>query len=729
MARPFTKEEAKALISYHQELLAQADSISDMGNSLRQNIVNSAGALKDKQLNDFLSTVPVSMLNDIEEGTGIKVKTLEDNGKNFVSDLRDDNAQSLSKISGISEASGQKIINVARRYEAIARKNIKVRISSDNRDDASTNLIRAIYNYFYFPAHIEKCRQSVFKETEKIESSIEDINVAINSFSWIFLSGEKKKKATEAFEYLTSLKTNGYADAITTSASELDKLYSADSDTVWKDYIANVIKYNTSIEKNVPGYLGTDDDLHGLPEELAKKIQEQQVFKNGLKCELRNYQELGVKYALHQERIILGDEMGLGKTVQAIATMVSLRCTGETHFVVVCPASVISNWCREIVLKSTLDVIKVHGSDKEACFKRWLKEGGVAVTTYETTGIFDFGEDSEFKFSEIIVDEAHYIKNPSAKRTVNVKNICKHAERIMFMTGTALENRVEEMIELISILDADVANKLRPMSFMSAAKEFRTVVAPVYYRRRREDVLTELPEKTEAKEWCTLTKEEEKVYEKSVLEGKYTESRRVSWNVEDLANSSKAQRLLELVEQAKEEERKVIVFSFFLDTMKRAVELLGDRCMPIINGSVPPQKRQEIIDEFEKAPVGAVLPAQIQAGGTGLNIQSASVVIILEPQFKPSIENQAISRAYRMGQARNVLVYRLLCENTIDEKITELLEEKQGVFDAFADESEAGKEFFELSDKSFGDLIEEEIERIKNKQAGDSEDEPNTLTE
>ena len=115
------------------------------------------------------------------------------------------------------------------------------------------------------------------------------------------------------------------------------------------------------------------------------------------------------------------------------------------------------------------------------------------------------------------------------------------------------------------------------------------------------------------------------------------------------------------------------------------------------------------------APAGTVLPAQIQSGGTGLNIQSASIVVICEPQFKPSVENQAISRAYRMGQSRNVLVHRLLCADTVDERILEMLEEKQAVFDAFADKSVAGKESLELSQKNFGDIINEEIERINSR--------------
>ena len=193
------------------------------------------------------------------------------------------------------------------------------------------------------------------------------------------------------------------------------------------------------------------------------------------------------------------------------------------------------------------------------------------------------------------------------------------------------------------------------------------------------------------------------------------QARRVSWNVDDLSRSSKANRLSEIVKEAASEGRKVLVFSYFLDTIRKIHDYLGDRCLNPINGSVTPQRRQEIIDEFNEAPAGTVLISQIQSGGTGLNIQAASVVIICEPQLKPSIENQAISRAYRMGQARNVLVYRLLCPDTIDEKITDLLEYKQKIFNAFADKSVAAQQSLEIDDKSYGDIITKEIERINKK--------------
>ena len=142
---------------------------------------------------------------------------------------------------------------------------------------------------------------------------------------------------------------------------------------------------------------------------------------------------------------------------------------------------------------------------------------------------------------------------------------------------------------------------------------------------------------------------EEEAYETAVLNRNQAAIRKVSWMCDDLRQSSKARRMLEIISDAEEDNRKVLAFSFYLETIKRIRAFLGDRCTQPINGSVPVERRQQIIDEFESMPAGSVLLAQIQAGGTGLNIQSASVVIICEPQLKPSIENQAISRAYRVS--------------------------------------------------------------------------------
>ena len=605
-----------------------------------------------KRIDEMVSSEVMEILDNasVEElgrsEKGIKTKPLMDAGLNTVASIINSDITRLRRVDGLGEEAARKVKKIANDYMIDAKKQVKIRLSADNKSEAASNLIVAVTEY---------------------------------------ISGKE-----------------------------------VSDDEAWSLFSADPISYYTSIEKIAPGVLGNDDTKYGLPEELAKDVNEQSVSLEGLNCTLRRYQEWGVKYALRQERVLLGDEMGLGKTVQAIAVMASLKNTGATHFLVVCPASLITNWCREIAKFCSIPVVRIHGSDREAAIEKWKDEGGAGVTTYETTGYFTF--DEEYKFNLLIVDEAHYIKNKEAQRTRNTLNISKHADRMLFMTGTAMENNVDEMITLMSYLKPDISSSVKKLSFMSAAKQFRDKIAPVYYRRKREDVLKELPEKIETREWCTLGPEEEKIYEDFTRKKKFMDMRRVSWNIDDLTLSAKANRLREIAEEAEEDGRKILVFSFFLDTIEKVSSLFGDKCMPYINGALTPEKRQSIIDDFEKAPAGTILPAQIQSGGTGLNIQSASVVVICEPQLKPSIENQAISRAYRMGQSRNVLVYRLLADDTVDERLLERLEEKQKEFDAFADLSAAAAESYELDKKLIGDIIQEEIDRINAKNGYKAED-------
>ncbi|MBR4999173.1 MAG: SWF/SNF helicase family protein, partial [Clostridia bacterium] len=180
----------------------------------------------------------------------------------------------------------------------------------------------------------------------------------------------------------------------------------------------------------------------------------------------------------------------------------------------------------------------------------------------------------------------------------------------------------------------------------------------------------------------------------------------------DVKNSSKAKRLVEIVNQAKLEKRKIIVFSFFLNTLNKVCKMFKNSYYGPITGSVDPKDRQKIIDDFSKGKDGSVLVAQIQAGGTGVNIQSASCVVLCEPQLKPSTENQAISRAYRMGQVRNVQVFKLLCEGCIDEKIVEILKTKDTIFENFADKSTMGEKGIEITKKMTESIIKQEKERM-----------------
>lgn len=711
MARPFSSIDAKRVIEWHQSIIEKLNGVVSCEEKYRKKVKHTSDALVAQKVLKVLADIPIEEVN--RDKKGIRVKALRDYGYKTMADISAASVSSIASVYGISEDAAYTIKRIVNDIVSKARQGVKISLSTDSRSKEETELVLALSQYRRSRNVADKCRRLLNKNKRTIDYAVEDLNPSTGSLRWFLSSKAKKQKATEAYNILVNLIDSEYGSEAEEQISKNYEIDRSSNSEAWQDFATNSVGFFNELEDINPGVLGNDDAVYGLPENLAREIQEECFFPEGLLCELRRYQEWGVKYALHQERILLGDEMGLGKTVQAIATMVSLRNTGGTHFVVVCPASVITNWCREIRKMSLLSVTKIHGSGRKSALQSWIKSGGVAVTTYETTAYFDLPDD--FKFKLMVVDEAHYIKNPEARRSINVKNIGMHAERLMFMTGTALENKVDEMISLVRILQPHIASQIQGMAFMSAAPQFMEAIAPVYYRRKREDVLTELPDLIESKEWCSLSHNEEIAYENAVLSKNYAEARRVSWNVDDLKDSSKASRLLELVEEAESENRKVIVFSFFLDTIHKVTMLLGNRCTNPINGSVTPQRRQEIIDEFDNAPAGTVLVAQIQSGGTGLNIQSASVVILCEPQFKPSIENQAISRAYRMGQTRNVLVYRLLCERTVDEKIMSILESKQATFDAFADKSVAAAKSQEMDDKTFGNIIKEEIDRINAK--------------
>ncbi len=704
MARKYSTGEVKRLLWLHKDMESKLSRVLSVGDRLRAEISAAAESIAGADSVALFDDIPVEELN--REKKGIRVKMLRDAGFATVGDVLRASDYRISSINGISPEGARTIKDAAKALAVMASQGAKIRLSADDQNPQSTALVTALCKYKHIQPAVE--RAAAFRENYSTvaERAAASAKPASGSFKWLFASSDKRRDAESAYETLSSIYTDGAVNEINRAAESINRMGYVSAHDAWADFSTDSIRYINILESVEPDMVGGGEEVYGLPEELAESVADVALDLTGLKCTLRRYQEWGVKYAVAQKRILLGDEMGLGKTVQAIAAMVHLRNKGGTHFAVVCPASVLTNWCREIAKHSDLPVVKVHGSGKELAFRSWLDKGGVAVTTYETTSAFDVEQD--FRITMLTVDEAHYIKNPSARRTTNVRNLCAHAERLLFMTGTALENRVAEMAELIKVLNPDVSKEIAPMLSLSSAPKFRTAVAPVYYRRKREDVLTELPELVESKEWCTLLPAEKKVYQDAIAEQNFMAARRVSWNVDDLNESSKARRMLELVEEARDEERKVLIFSFFLDTVSKVAGLLGDRCMEPITGSVSPARRQEIIDEFDKAPAGSVLVAQIQSGGTGLNIQSASVVILCEPQLKPSIENQAISRAYRMGQARSVLVYRLLCDDTVDERIVDLLEEKQNEFDAFADDSVAAEDTLELDNASIAKMMEEE---------------------
>ena len=674
----------------------------------KKEVVDATHKMTEAEVEKTLAGIDIEELN--RDKQGIRVANFKKAGyKNFLIIYRT-NARIIASKKGIGEETAKKAKKVVEKVASEIRKNAVPKLTIDAKNPESEKLVKSLYAYQCNLPLLNDGYNLYDEHHEEILQKAKDAKIVGNGFLWLFSSKKKKIQAVNAYLYLQNVNNEGYRSKVNRIATDTKKTNTVYKNTAWKDFENNSAKYFAALE-TVDGVKVKDDkSKNGLPSELVAEIEALTPDFTGLKCSLRRYQEFGVKYILNQKCALLGDEMGLGKTVQAIASLVVLRNEGEAHFMVVCPASVLVNWCREIELHSDLKALKIHGDKRDEQFEEWNKGGSVGVTTYETISKFKL-EDVK-KISALVVDEAHYVKNPTANRTIALMELRKKTERVLFMTGTALENNVDEMCYLISCLNPTVANVVAHMKHLSAAPLFREKLAPVYFRRTRSDVLKELPDLIENQEWCEMGREEKADYYYSTMSRSFMAMRQVSWMVDDIEKSSKAQRLKEICERAKEDGRKVIVFSFFINTIEKIRKLLGDNCFGPINGSVPPSKRQEIIDKFSKAEAGSVLAAQIQAGGTGLNIQCASVVVLCEPQIKPSIENQAISRAYRMGQVRNVMVYRLLCEECVDERIMEILKNKQTLFDNFADKSIVGEESMQITEHAVNNIIEEEIKRV-----------------
>jgi SNF2 family DNA or RNA helicase len=456
--------------------------------------------------------------------------------------------------------------------------------------------------------------------------------------------------------------------------------------SLWADYAKRAAQYNGLLIE--VGQIASDlDAAQGfVPDEIADRVRAQDLDSSLLKVSLRGYQAFGAKFALTQRRAILGDEMGLGKTIEALAGMCHLQGQGERHFLVVCPASVLVNWAHEIDRHSKLRSYRVHGSDRERSLADWTGLGGVAITTYGSLPAL--AKPDDVRVSMLVVDEAHYVKNPAALRTKNLKRWIDGADRTLFLTGTPMENRVEEFRTLVGHLQPQLAARISVLDGLAGAAAFRKAVAPVYLRRNQSDVLEELPPCIETEEWVELAGDDLEAYRRAVLTGNFMAMRRAAYVPSTTEGSSKLARLVEIVEESLSNDRKVVVFSFFRSVLASVVSILGDRVVGSLTGDVAPARRQEMVDDFTSRGGPVVLISQIEAGGVGLNMQAASVVILAEPQWKPSIEEQAIARCHRMGQIRPVDVHRLLAEDSVDQRMLEILASKSLLFDQYVRRSE-----------------------------------------
>lgn len=431
-----------------------------------------------------------------------------------------------------------------------------------------------------------------------------------------------------------------------------------------------------------------------LPEAVARRIEAFELAAGDVDVTLRGYQEFGAKYLLVQRRAVLGDEMGLGKTIQALAAMAHLAREREgARFLVVAPASVLYNWSAECSARTRFAVHVLHGEGLEEACAAWLTGGGVGLCSYATLARRELDRRivaSGVRLDLFVADEAHFVKNPRARRSQAVACVARHAERAAFLSGTPMENRPAELVRLFAALglagtsSADL-EELEALAEGGRARRFRALSSEVYLRRNQRDVLRELPERIEIVEHVEPFEAEWAAYREALAAQSFTGLRRAMCLGDGERPSAKEERLAELLEEHRAAGRKVVVFTFFLDVVER----LARRFAPAgtITGAVPPAQRLERIEALGRSDGYDLLVCQIDAAGAGLNMQCAGVVVLFEPQLKPTSEAQAIARVHRMGQPEVVLVHRLVARHSVDERLVELLGEKGELFDAFARKS------------------------------------------
>ncbi|MCA9172167.1 MAG: DEAD/DEAH box helicase, partial [Planctomycetales bacterium] len=385
-----------------------------------------------------------------------------------------------------------------------------------------------------------------------------------------------------------------------------------DSGDPWDDFLTRPADYFALLSEL--GFITEDDEkTHGdLPDDIIEAVRALELKTEYLSASLRGYQSFGARFGLVQRKVVIGDEMGLGKTVEAIAVLSHLRAIGSHHALVICPAAVVTNWVREVSSKSKLAAHRLHGPDRGAAAEYWRRKGGVAVTTFDSLNWLHQNVSGLGELACVVIDEAHYIKNPDAIRTRNSRRLLDSCDRAILLTGTPLENRIEEFRNLVGYLRPDLVVDATEI----APRRFRRQVAPAYLRRNQEDVLTELPELVEVEEWLPLTGADAAAYRDAVSAGNFMAMRQAAMVGGD--KSAKVARLVEIVEEAEDNGRRVVVFSYFRDVLDQVAAALPGRVFGPLTGSVAPIKRQEMVDQFSNAGHGAVLVAQIVAGGVGL---------------------------------------------------------------------------------------------------------------
>ena len=488
-------------------------------------------------------------------------------------------------------------------------------------------------------------------------------------------------------------------------------------------------------------YANRDHYFRTLVKEFKTVGDSDYELPEQLKKVLRNYQKYGYKWlrvlAANHFGGILADDMGLGKTAQVISVLLAARQESTKPSLIVCPVSLVYNWQAEFAKfapEMTTLVIAGTQSDRKELLTKVRDEIStqsavavqpaasvlpydVLITSYDLLKR-DIAEYEDMRFAYQVIDEAQYIKTHTTAAAKAVKVI--QADHKFALTGTPIENRLSELWSIFDYLmpgflySYDVFKKELETPIVkskdeAATKRLKRMVSPFILRRLKKDVLKDLPEKMEELQYAHMEETQRQLYDAQVAHmkemiGAQDEESFKKNKIQILAElmhirqiccdpslmvenykgeSAKRIACMELIESAIEGEHKMLVFSQFTTMLELLAKDLTDRGIAyyMITGATPKEKRIQMVNEFNANAVPVFL-ISLKAGGTGLNLTGADVVIHYDPWWNVAAQNQATDRAHRIGQTKVVSVYKLIVKDSIEEKIVRMQQEKADLADA-----------------------------------------------
>ncbi|WP_314392489.1 DEAD/DEAH box helicase [Leptotrichia shahii] len=493
------------------------------------------------------------------------------------------------------------------------------------------------------------------------------------------------------------------------------------------------------ISKNIQEDLVKIDEFKDLFHKIKNR---EEIEPNNIKVNLFPYQKLGFNWLKNMYDIgfggILADDMGLGKTLQTISLLNEIYQENRNFTaLIIVPSSLLYNWKEEIIKFTGITPVLVEGTAAQR--RKIISKGskGFLITTYQALRN-DIEEYKNREFDVVVLDEAQNIKTTTSQIK---KAVMKINSKVNFaLTGTPVENNI---LELWSIFDFVIPGYLDNLTkFKKTYKEaivnpnsskinnLREIIAPFLLRRTKKEVLTELPDKIESNMVVTLSTEQKQLYMSYIKQAK-SEMKKFNENdnnrmkilailtkLRQICNSptlfkedykgevAKLEVLRDILPDITENGHRLLIFSQFVGTLKEIEKELADMGIEYfyIDGNVKSKERVDICNKFNAGERQVVL-ISLKAGGTGLNLVGADVVIHYDPWWNIAVENQASDRAYRIGQKKSVQVIKLVTEGTIEEKIIKIQESKRQLSENLLENKDGEKVLFEMSDKELMELL------------------------